>query len=71
MLTSSFNELIEEINNNNIKLLANDDFFISKKASESQMLNMKLDMILVSDNSTTTHETNADFALYGMSIDMF
>ena len=71
MPTSAFYELLEEMNKNNIKLLDEDDFFISKGASESQMLKMKLDMQLFSDSSTTTHESNADTALYGMSISMF
>ena len=59
------------MNKNNNKLLDEDDFVISKGASKSQMLKMKLEMQLFSDNSTTTHEKNADSALYGMSISMF
>ena len=42
--------------------------FINTKASDSQMLKMKLDMQLFTDNSTTTPETNSDTILYGMLI---
>ena len=71
MPTSAFYELLEEMNKNNIKLLDEDDFFISKGASESQMFTMKLNMQLFSDSLTTTHESNADTAFYGMSISLF
>ena len=67
MPTPDFYELFEEMKKNNIKLLDEDDIFISTGASESQMLKMKLDMQLFSDNSTTTLETNADSTSYGMS----
>ena len=70
MPTSEFYELFEEMNKNNVKLLDKHDFFISKVASESQMLKMKLDMQLNSDNSTTTYESNTNTALYGISISM-
>ena len=68
MPTSDFYELLDEMKKNNIKLLNEDDLFISKVAFESQMMKMKLDMQLFYDNLTTTLETIADSTSYGMSI---
>ena len=69
MPTSELYELLDEMMNNNIKLLDEDDeYFISKGASESQMLKMKHEKQLLYDKSTTTLETNADSTSYIMSI---
>ena len=65
---SAFYDLLEEMKQKNIKLLDEDDLFINTKKSDSQMLKMKLDMQLFTDNSTATPETNSDSILYGMLI---
>ena len=68
ILILAFYTLLEKINKNNINLVNKDNLFISKGASGSQMMKIKLDMPLFSNNSTTSHETNADSALYNMFI---
>ena len=52
----------------NIKLLDENDFIIGQKASDLQMLKIKLDMKLFIVNSTTTPETNNHSTAYCMSI---
>ena len=65
---SAFYDLLEEMKQHNIKLLDEDELFIKTKASDSQMLKMKLDMQLFSDNSTAISETYSDSIIYGMLI---
>ena len=63
-------ELLEAMKKSNIKLLDEDDLIICQKASDLQMLKMKLDMQLFTDNSTATSKTNADSTSYFMSINI-
>ena len=64
--TPAFYELLEEQTKNNIKPLDEDDFIIEQKASDLQMLKIKLDMQLFTDSSRATAETNADSTSYCM-----
>ena len=58
--TPAFNELLEEMKKNYIKILDKDDLIICQKAFDLQMFKMKLDMQYFTDNSTATSKTNAD-----------
>ena len=44
MPTSAFYKFLMKLNKTNIKLLDEDDFFFSNRASETQMLKIKLEM---------------------------
>ena len=59
---------LEKMKKININLLDENDFIIGQKASDSQILKIKLDMQLFTDNSTTTPETNDHSTAYCMSI---
>ena len=56
---SAFYELLEDMNKNNIKLLNEDDVFIDIKPAESQMLKMKLNMQLCSNDSLLFPNTSS------------
>ena len=67
----AFDELLEKMKTNNVKLLDEDDLIIGQKPSDSRMLKIKLDMRLFTVYSTTTPKTNLDSILYGMLIILF